>query len=509
VSRFHLLFLTGVLALTGLGLFAYKALVLHFPLVPDAATTLWSVEAQVSFAARNKPVKLSLYIPESAGRYLVMDESFISRGFGLSTGEKGGNRQAVWSVRKASGTQTLYYRALIRRVEKTVSNGKAETPIAVDPGYEGANVAAADALINDLRAKSADIESFTSGVLRALNRPGSDENVSHLLGKKANELRKMEVAVALLGRAQIPARVVRGIRLQDQSQSALLVPWVEVFDEGRWHAHDPLTGARGIPDTYLSWWTGLEPLIQGKGAEEVRTVVSVESQQEEALDAAVIGGATTDPLLHSFSLFNLPVRTQIVYRILLLVPIGAALVVFLRNVIGIKTFGTFMPVLVALAFRETKLLEGILLFTLLVAVGLMARFYLERLKLLLVPRLGSVLIIVVISMAALSLITHKMGLGHGLSVALFPMIILTMTIERMSIVWEELGASAAIRQGIGTLVVASLTYAVFTQKWLEHLLFVFPELLLVLLAGTLLMGRYTGYRLLELKRFRSILGQEG
>jgi hypothetical protein len=88
------------------------------------------------------------------------------------------------------------------------------------------------------------------------------------------------------------------------------------------------------------------------------------------------------------------------YSILLLVPLGAFLVVLLRNVIGISTFGTFMPVLVAMAFRETKLLNGVLLFTLIVALGLSIRFYLERLRLLLVPRLAAVLTVVVLLMVA-------------------------------------------------------------------------------------------------------------
>jgi hypothetical protein len=44
-----------------------------------------------------------------------------------------------------------------------------------------------------------------------------------------------------------------------------------------------------------------------------------------------------------------------------------------------------------------------------------------------------------------------------------------------------------------------------TISYVEHLAFVFPELLLVLLAGTLLLGRYYGYRLLELRRFRSLV----
>jgi hypothetical protein len=41
---------------------------------------------------------------------------------------------------------------------------------------------------------------------------------------------------------------------------------------------------------------------------------------------------------------------------------------------------------------------------------------------------------------------------------------------------------------------------------IEHLMFVFPELLLVLLGITLLLGRYRGYRLLELRRFRAVAG---
>jgi hypothetical protein len=37
------------------------------------------------------------------------------------------------------------------------------------------------------------------------------------------------------------------------------------------------------------------------------------------------------------------------------------------------------------------------------------------------------------------------------------------------------------------------------------MIFVFPELLLAILALTLLLGRYTGYRLTELWRFRETL----
>jgi hypothetical protein len=192
-----------------------------------------------------------------------------------------------------------------------------------------------------------------------------------------------------------------------------------------------------------------------------------------------------------------------------MIPLGAFLVVILRNVVGFITFGTFMPVLIALAFRETDLLWGIILFSLLISLGVAVRFYLERLKLLLVPRLSAVLIVVVLLMVMLSVLTHNLGLERGISLALFPMVIITMTIERMSIVWDELGAKAALKQGVGTLAVSSVIYLIVCSENLEHIIFVFPELLLVVLAATILMGRYSGYRLLELKRFSVLTNTQG
>jgi hypothetical protein len=163
-----------------------------------------------------------------------------------------------------------------------------------------------------------------------------------------------------------------------------------------------------------------------------------------------------------------------------------------------------MPVLIALAFRETQLLWGMILFILLIAMGLSIRFLLERLRLLLVPRLASVLIVVVILMMLVSILSHKLGIETGLSVALFPMVIIAMTIERMSVTWEERGPGEAMRAGVGSLVVAVFAYLAMGMDWLEHIVFTFPETLLVVLAVVIVLGRYTGYRFTELGRFKAI-----
>ncbi len=47
-----------------------------------------------------------------------------------------------------------------------------------------------------------------------------------------------------------------------------------------------------------------------------------------------------------------------------------------------------------------------------------------------------------------------------------------------------------------------------TEPHLNHLMFLFPETLLLLLAVFVLLGRYTGYRMTEVLRFREIVAAE-
>ena len=340
--------------------------------------------------------------------------------------------------------------------------------------------------------------------MRRLNNPQPDDNVTLLLGKKASVQKKADLSVQLLALAGIHGRSVHGIRLEDQKGSAPLLHWLEVYDKKQWISFDPVSGKRGVPEDYLAWWRGMEPLVLSQGVKNLSVNLSVARGEEAVVQAALENGESKKSFFLEFSLFSLPIETQAVYHVILLVPVGVFLLVILRNVIGIRTFGTFMPVLIALAFRETQLVWGLFLFSTLIALGLGIRLYLAHLKLLVVPRLAAILIIVIFLMAISSILTHKLGLERGLSVALFPMVILTMTIERMSIVWEELGASHTLKQGAWSIVAAMLVYLVMSIRTVEHLVFVFPELLLILLAGTIWLGRYSGFRLLELSRFKSL-----
>ncbi|HKK14439.1 MAG TPA: inactive transglutaminase family protein [Gammaproteobacteria bacterium] len=507
-GKTHLRWVVLALVATSLAVFAVKVFVLGFPLLPHAQSETWDVEARVSFLARGRPVKARLHILPGSDRYAVIDESFVSRGYGINTASPGGNRQVTWAIRGAQGRQALYYRATVRPAPGNAVHSQPAGPMPQKPEFAGIEAAAARSLIDDARARSADPDTFVSALVQQVTAVPADQRVRVLLGRNPQPGKDLMLAARLLTFAGVPARVAHGVRLTDLERSAPLVDWLQFLHKGRWHYVSSQTGVEQTPRDFLPWWYGDRPFVQVSGANRVETSVAVARGRETALGGATEQGLRLMPKLFGFSLFTLPIETQAVYHVLLLVPVGAFILVLMRNVVGFKTFGTFMPVLIALAFRQTELLWGIVLFSAIVALGLTVRFYLERLKLLLVPRLAAVLIVVVLLMAALSVLSHRLGLPQGLSVALFPMVILTMTIERMSIVWEERGAFEALQEGSGSLAVAALAYLVINQAWLQHLVFVFPELLLLLLAAVLLLGRYTGYRLLELRRFRALARDE-
>lgn len=503
MKRLHLMLLAMLLAASGLGLAAYKIQVLGFPLTTEERVAIWIVEARLGFEATGGSVKATLAIPDDPPGFEILDENFVSRGYGLTTGTEGDNRVAVWTARRPSGRQALYYRVMLYRSRDGELRGPMP-PLPPVPDYGEPERSAVMAVLDDVRARSADIATFASVLVQYLNSPAPSENVQLLLPRGASGTEKARLAISMLAGARIPARMAHAVQLVDGARDAQTEAWLEVHNGTQWVPINPTTGLRGYPDTVAVWWRGEEPPFTITRARNAGLGFSVTRGMRASLDTAAERAQRAHPAVVDYSLLGLPVQMQNLYRVLLLVPLGALVMVFLRNVVGIQTFGTFMPVLIALSFRETELVAGLVLFTVIVALGLAIRFYLEHLKLLLVPRLASVVIVVILLMALLSILAHRLRLELGLSVALFPMIILAMTIERMSIVWEELGAAEAIRQGIGSLVVATLCYLLLFSRPVEHLVFVFPELLLVVLAATLLLGRYTGYRLTELVRFRAL-----
>jgi len=356
--------------------------------------------------------------------------------------------------------------------------------------------------VASLRQGASDSTSFTALLLLQLVQGQMDQDTAFLFGDR--EESRLSVVMDVLAFAGIPAQPVKGIFLEDGRRRQQMDTLVEIYDGNHWQVFDSKTAQPGLPDNFFVWQRGDRSVLDVVGGKSSQLEFAIVENTLPIKTVLFMEQQVKERLLLDFSIYSLPVEQQGVFKGLLLIPVGALVVVLLRLLVGVRTSGTFMPILIALAFIQTTLLTGLVIFLTVVGAGLWIRFYLSRLNLLLVARITAVVIVVILLMAALSIISYKLGFDQLLTVTFLPTIILAWTIERMSILWEEEGGHEVLIQGSGSLLAAVLAYLLMSVDLIEHLTFNFPELMISLLGVVLLLGKYNGYRLVELYRFRDL-----
>ncbi len=488
-------------SLMALGLFT--ALMRHeqtqIPFLSNEKKDVWMLEARIDFEAQPAtPITVSLSLPSDTKEYKLYFEQSVSAGYGFSMVQKEGVKRGEWSLRQAKGEQTLYYKTQVVKetsIDLPPLEG-AQTQSKSEILWSDSESIAAEELISQAYAKSSNNLTFTRELIKLLSTIEEDQEGSLLLEKHSY----VDVLSKLLEDAGVTHRVSLALKLEDARRNQTLTPVLEVFDREEWVLFDPKDALQKERENFFLWMRGGKSLLDVIGGTNAKVSFSMIKQNMPALELAQ--AHFNESGFGLFSVHRLPIEEQSLFAMLLLLPIGALITVFMRLIIGVKTSGTFMPVLIAMAFLQTSFFLGMLNFVVLVAIGLILRSFLSALNLLLVSRIATIIVIVIFLVAFMTLIGYELGFNTGMSVAFFPIIILAWTIERMSILWEEEGSKEVMVQGGGSLLVAAFAYMAMENGYISHLFFNFAELHLVVIALIILMGRYTGYRLLELRRFR-------
>lgn len=498
-SKIQIAVVAGLLLLFGLAIAFYKSAWLGFPLLPGEYRDVWTIESKIAVKPQEAPLTVELRLPQALAGWVVLEEHFASSGFGFAVSEQSDRRLARWTREGLDRPTTLYYKIqAYRATQSSLPSYPRRTP--EKPLLEPDQQAAMERLVTMLKERSSGVESLAELMIRELSTKPLDPDVEFLLGTYQAD--RVSVMLDVLAYAGIPAHRVRGIVLEDGRRRQRMSSLIEVHNGKDWVIYNPVTAQQGLPDRFFVWERGEQAVLTVLGGQHSRLEFALLNNSLPMKTVIAMEQRAKGYALVDFSIYALPVEQQGVFKGLLLIPVGALVVVFMRLFVGVKTSGTFMPILIALAFIQTTLPVGLAIFLVIVSVGLWIRSWLSHLNLMLVARVSAVIIVVVLLMAVLALVSYKLGLDQALTVTFFPTIILSWTIERMSILWEEEGGREVLIQGAGSLLVAVLAYLVMTTPLVEHLTFNFPELLISLLAVIMLMGKYTGYRLSELYRFR-------
>ena len=198
------------------------------------------------------------------------------------------------------------------------------------------------------------------------------------------------------------------------------------------------------------------------------------------------------------------VSIETIYLILAL-PFIATLIAAFRQLIGIKSFGIYTPLVLTFAFWAVGIKYGIAIFAVIFITGTVVRYTLKNFRLLYMPRMAIVL--TVISLAILALLAvggylQKTGLA---STSILPILILITLIEKFISTQVEKGFRTATILSIETLAIAIAGYYFIIWDQFRNLVLEHPEYVLLLFAINIFLGRWSGLRLSEYLRFREVI----
>ena len=131
--------------------------------------------------------------------------------------------------------------------------------------------------------------------------------------------------------------------------------------------------------------------------------------------------------------------------IVLMIPFGAVVSVVMRNILGLRTFGFFLPMLIAIGATRTGLGWAIAAFLFVIGAVYLFRLVAEPLRLLHFPRLAVILtstVLAIIGPAAEGALTGNVNLAH---VTFLPIVALTIATEQFSTIIEEEGSLEVLK----------------------------------------------------------------
>ena len=484
----------------------------------------YRVKIILSGTTDEEQTSLKTYIPSEDFRQRIHDENFDAHYFEFKISDEEENRLAIWEANDFSGNFIVEYRFSV--ISKAVAwNISPEllidknTPDELRPYLKETKMIPYNdpQIVNlfttligptDRNILSVIKKTYEyAAKLEMLPFKGSTSALTALILQKASCNGKSRLMVGLLRRAGIPSRLAGGIVLKG-TKKRTSHQWVEVFINGHWVSFDPTNHYFAkIPAHYLKLYTGDQILFKHTPNIGFDWLFDSEVYLTPSSNLYRIKESNLN-VLNLFEWFQKTGVSLNILQLLLMIPVGALVATFFRNVIGMQSFGTFLPALISAAAQQTGIWWGLLGFTFVILLLSIIRAGFEKLDLLHTPKLSAMLslvVIILIVLAVLSVRVPGIDLTH---ITLFPIAILTLTSERFSITLEENGLILAFSMLLQTLFVTAVCYAFMSNLFLQTSFLAFPEMTILVIGFNLWLGRWVGLRVSELWRFRRIIFNE-
>lgn len=498
------------------GLMAWKVRRLGYSLANVLPVTQYEVTYLFDFDGHHGDVRVKSFLPSNNARQTVSEEHDLSSGLHLTQVMDGPNRIATWSGSEVPDRAQIRhsFKVLPHRIAFAIPPDLAlpdAYPPSVLPYLRAEKEIQVDSpeIADTLKKLGADKGTVLDRLRRIYDlahslhaRPfkGTTDALTALRLGEASCNGKSRLFVALARASGIPARLVGGL-IMDRGTKRTSHQWVEAWVAGHWVPFCPTNGHFAeLPERYLSLHYGDETLL--RHSNDINFSWQFETRTSLVPSPKAKASFTVFDVWGLFDRLKLPFM---LLRTILMLPIGALVVVLFRNVVGMPTFGTFLPALLAAAAGTTGALYGVGTIAVVVGTVALTRWGIQRLELLHSPTLAILLAAVVFSLLTITMVAERIGIAPLTQVTLFPIAVLAICAERFYLSLTEHGGREAGKELAGTLLVMLACYAVMNSLALQVLVIGFPEVIFLVIAADIYLGRWVGMRLSEYGRFRKLL----
>ncbi len=501
----------------------YKYFILGYTFEAIVPQPNYSVNLSMSFTANGDDLAVRTFLPVNEQNQVVSNEFIGGDGLDFRREITPLYNRGDWTQYQAKSVFTINYsfNAMIRAMKFNIS-----PDLKVPDRYDDSMdyflkstdvIQVYDPLIINLAEELKADDIYIADIVQSLfdyvyalgSRPfkGTTDAVTAAKLQEASCNGKSRLFSAMARQLNIPSRLVGGLILTPGTKKTSH-QWIELYIAGYWIPFDTLNGHFAeLPGNYLALYRGDESLFRHSRniGFDYRYDIRKKTLSNNRLEGFLAGSSLNlYSILADFFKISIAIN---VLQFLLVIPLGVLVVVFSRNIVGINTFGTFLPALMAMSFQGIGLLPGLVSFIFVLIVTILIRIPLNKIGLLHTPKLAVMMIAVIMSLLGLTVISNILNFETFSalnSTALLPVAILTITSERIALTIEEEGFKHTVLIMIQTLIVMSASFYVMSSVALQALQIAFPELLLGVISMNLWIGSWTGIRLSEMLRFREL-----
>lgn len=485
-------------------------------LIPE---TVYQYRLAMFFEPEADDVMISTFLPQASDRQEVLDEEITAQNMNIDFSEGIHGRSGEWSG--GADSKRIDYRAMVttKSIQYEISKNLT-IPLQYSDDLQPYLQQTADIPIdhpeikqlwseikpansrNTLEVATA-IYQYIYQEIETVPFKGLTDSLTTMRLKSASCNGKSRLFVSLARLNNIPARLVGGV-IMKPGRKKTSHQWLELYIDTHWTPIDPTNGHFGLlPNNYLELYRGDKVLFRHTSninfeyyfnASNKRVAPSL--YRHDLSNSEKLPSAATH-----LQAFGLTVTT---ISLFLLFPFCTLIITFLRNVIGIKTFGIFMPMLIAAACVFTGFFVGMVGFVLVLGIAYIGHEILGRFHILKVPRLAAIITLNnVLFLAFIYIVDADTSIEFGM-LSLFPVVILSFVAERLHQMTEESNWMELFKVSMGTLVTIVFCYMAFVSVLLQGVFSLYPETYLLVMAALIYIGSWSGIRISEIFRFKSL-----